>query len=357
MFKTLLVTGAAGFIGSNFVDAALEKGYRIVALDKLNYCGNLENLIDARQNDRFAFIEGDVADTAQVLALLQTYQVNSVVHFAAQTHVDRSIKDPTAFIEDNVVGSQHLLDASLQYWKTLDQASQRAYRHIHISTDEVFGDLTDDEAPFTETSPYCPNSPYSASKAAADMFVRAYGKTYGLPVVIVHPSNNYGPRQFPEKLIPLMIQRALAGDTLPIYGTGKNRRDWMHVSDHCRALLAVIEKAKASETFNIGSGVETTNIEIVETLCAILDQKRPKTAGHYRDQIEFVADRPGHDWRYAMDTKKAHERLGFRTCVSLQAGLEATVDWYLENAQWVEHILTGQYRQWIDSQYGVKRED
>lgn len=349
------MTGAAGFIGSNFVDAALAAGHRVIALDKLNYCGNLKNLGQASLSEHFQFICADVADTVTVKQLFADNEVDAIVHFAAQTHVDRSIKDPSAFIEDNVVATQRLLEVSLQYWEQLEDDAKLSYRHIHISTDEVFGDLTDDEAPFTESSPYRPNSPYSASKASADMFVRAYEKTYGLPTVIIHPSNNYGPRQFPEKLIPFMLQRALSGQTLPIYGTGLNQRDWLHVSDHCRALLSALRLSQPGDVFNVGSGVETSNLVIVHTICRVLDRLVPKSEGSYADQITFVADRPGHDWRYVLNTERARKSLGFQVSISLEEGLEDTIKWYLNHPDWMEHVLNGQYRQWVNEQYeGLK---
>lgn len=350
--STLLVTGAAGFIGSNFVDAALAAGHRVFALDKLTYCGNLENLTHASLSDHFHFICADCADVVKVKQVLVDNAIDAVVHFAAQTHVDRSIKDPSAFVEDNVVATQRLLEASLQYWRHLDDGAKSRYRHIHISTDEVFGDLTDDEPAFTENSPYRPNSPYSASKASADMFVRAYEKTYGLPTVIIHPSNNYGPRQFPEKLIPFMLQRALSGQSLPIYGTGLNQRDWLHVSDHCRALLSALTLSQPGDVFNIGSGVETSNLVIVQTICRVLDRFVPKSEGCYADQITFVADRPGHDWRYALNTEYAQKRLGFKVLVSLEEGLEDTISWYLNHPEWMQHVVSGKYRQWVNEQYG-----
>ena len=351
--STILVTGVAGFIGSNFVDEALGEGYRVIGVDKLTYCGNLDNLTSALLNDNFKFVKGDAGDIDLIKGLLQKYAVEAVVHLAAQTHVDRSIKDPSAFLTDNVIVTQRLLEASLQYWRSLGSREQERYRHIHISTDEVFGELSNDDPPFTEQSSYRPNSPYSASKAAGDMFVRAYGQTYGLPVITVHPSNNYGPRQFPEKLIPLMIYRALAGLSLPIYGTGKNQRDWLYVKDHCQALLSILRHSKGSEVFNIGSGVGSTNLEVVTTLCELLDQQRPKKQGRYIEQLVYVADRAGHDWRYVLNNQKAREELDFKVSVSLQDGLQKTLQWYLEHEQWVERVISGEYRQWEKLQYGA----
>ncbi|PAP77153.1 dTDP-glucose 4,6-dehydratase [Rubrivirga marina] len=326
----ILVTGAAGFIGSAFVRSALERrpGAPVVSLDALTYAGSLENLRDLPEPDRHTFVEGDVRDGALVRRLIQEHGVRLVVHLAAESHVDRSITGPSAFVETNVLGTQALLDACRE---------AEGVRFHHVSTDEVYGDLGPDDPAFTERTPYAPSSPYSASKAGSDHLVRAYARTYGLPVTITNCSNNYGPRQYPEKLIPVVIQRAVAGEPIPVYGDGGNVRDWLYVGDHCDAIWAVIDRGALGETYNVGGNAEVDNLTLVNTLCAILDDRRPDGAPH-ADLIEFVADRPGHDRRYAVDTTKIGG-IGWSPRQSLRSGLEATVDWYLGHQDWIDAVL------------------
>lgn len=330
MGKTLLVTGGAGFIGSCFVLRRIAAGDRVVTLDRLTYCGRKDNLADVLDHPRHTFVQGDIADGALVERLLKEHVPDAVVHFAAETHVDRSIAGPEAFVRTNVNGTVALLDAVTAWWRTLPDTKASAFRFHHVSTDEVFGALGPNDPPFTEASPYAPNSPYSASKAASDHFVRAYGQTYGLPVLITHCSNNYGPRQFPEKLIPHMITRALAGETLPVYGNGANVRDWLYVDDHCAAIDAVLEQAAAGARYVIGGENECDNLTLVRRLCAILDRLRPLPEGRsYADRIVFVTDRPGHDFRYSIDAGRIRTELGWRPQTSFDEGLEQTVRWYL----------------------------
>jgi len=326
----ILVTGAAGFIGSAFVRSALERrpGAPVVSLDALTYAGSLENLRDLPEPDRHTFVEGDVRDGALVRRLIQEHGIRLVVHLAAESHVDRSITGPSAFVETNVLGTQALLDACRE---------AKGVRFHHVSTDEVYGDLGPDDPAFTERTPYAPSSPYSASKAGSDHLVRAYARTYGLPVTITNCSNNYGPRQYPEKLIPVVIQRAVAGEPIPVYGDGGNVRDWLYVGDHCDAIWAVIDRGALGETYNVGGNAEVDNLTLVNTLCAILDDRRPDGAPH-AELIEFVADRPGHDRRYAVDTTKI-EGIGWSPRQSLRSGLEATVDWYLGHQDWIDAVL------------------
>lgn len=326
----ILVTGAAGFIGSAFVRSALGRRpeAHVVSLDALTYAGSLENLRDLSEADRHTFVEGDVRDGALVRRLIQEHGIRLVVHLAAESHVDRSITGPSAFVETNVLGTQALLDACRE---------ADGVRFHHVSTDEVYGDLGPDDPAFTERTPYAPSSPYSASKAGSDHLVRAYARTYGLPVTITNCSNNYGPRQYPEKLIPVVIQRAVAGEPIPVYGDGGNVRDWLYVGDHCDAIWAVIDRGAPGETYNVGGNAEVDNLTLVNTLCAILDDRRPGGAPH-ADLIEFVADRPGHDRRYAVDTTKI-ERIGWSPQQSLRSGLEATVDWYLGHQDWIGAVL------------------
>jgi dTDP-glucose 4,6-dehydratase len=325
----LLVTGGAGFIGSNFVLSALAAtGEPIVNLDKLTYAGNLRNLEALRADARHTFVRGDVCDRALVAELLARHRPRAVVHFAAESHVDRSISGPAAFVQTNVVGTFALLEEFRLYW---EKESKPDFRFVHVSTDEVYGSLGPHDAAFRETTPYAPNSPYAASKAAADHLVRAYHHTYGLPTLTTNCSNNYGPHQFPEKLIPLMIHQALAGEPLPVYGDGKNVRDWLYVGDHCDAVRLVLEKGKAGETYNIGGESERANLDLVHALCSLLDKAQPRPRGRYAELISFVEDRPGHDRRYAMDIAKIRRELGWAPRESFESGLEKTVQWYLQN--------------------------
>jgi dTDP-glucose 4,6-dehydratase len=325
----LLVTGGAGFIGSNFVLSTLaQTGEPIVNLDKLTYAGSLANLDSLKTNSKHVFVRGDICSRELVRSLLQQHKPRAIVHFAAESHVDRSIAGPTDFIQTNVVGTFALLEEARSYF-----GSQRPFRFLHVSTDEVYGALKFDEPAFTEARPYAPNSPYAASKAASDHLVRAYFHTYGLPTLTTNCSNNYGPRQFPEKLIPLVIRNALAGKRLPVYGDGRNRRDWLYVDDHCEAIRLVLEKGVPGETYNIGGESERGNLEVVQALCAALDRARPRKSGRYAELIEFVADRPGHDLRYAMDIAKIGRELGWRPKERFESGLEKTVQWYLAHEQ------------------------
>ncbi len=341
----ILVTGGAGFIGSNFVRQWLaEEPSCVVNLDLLTYAGNLDSLAHAAHDPRYHFVHGDICDGPLLGGLLAEYQPRAVVHFAAESHVDRSIDGPAAFVQTNVVGTFRLLEAARQYWARLAEPERSQFRFLHVSTDEVFGSLGP-QGKFTETTPYAPNSPYSASKAAADHFVRAYHHTYGLPVLITNCSNNYGPFQFPEKLIPLMILNALEGKPLPVYGDGRQVRDWLYVEDHCRALRTVLAAGTPGEVYNIGGDCERTNLEVVRTICRFVDRSRPDLPhAPCTSLIRFVPDRPGHDRRYAIDTRKIRTKLGWRPRESFTSGLERTVRWYLENAEWVERVSTGKYR-------------
>jgi dTDP-glucose 4,6-dehydratase len=349
----ILVTGGAGFIGSNFVlDWCAQFNETVVNLDKLTYAGNANNLQSLANNPRHIFVQGDIADSSTVAALLARYQPRAVVHFAAESHVDRSIHGPEDFIQTNIVGSFRLLEAVRGYHKGLDSKAQAAFRFLHVSTDEVYGSLNAGEPAFTEKNSYEPNSPYSASKAASDHLVRAYHHTYGLPVLTTHCSNNYGPYHFPEKLIPLMIVNALAGKPLPVYGDGMQIRDWLYVSDHCSAIRRVLEAGTPGETYNIGGWNEKPNIEIVHTLCALLDELRPRVDGKsYRDQISYVTDRPGHDRRYAIDARKIHSELGWKPLETFDSGIRKTVQWYLDHADWVAQVQSGAYRDWVQAHY------
>lgn len=349
----ILVTGGAGFIGSNFVlDWMATNQEPIVNLDLLTYAGNLENLQSLSADKRHVFVKGDIADSQLVSDLLHAHKVRAVVNFAAESHVDRSIHGPQAFINTNILGTFNLLECSKKYWSTLTPSEQEGFRFLHVSTDEVFGSLDTTEPAFTETHRYEPNSPYSASKAASDHLVRAWLHTYGLPVLTTNCSNNYGPYHFPEKLIPLVIHNALSGKPLPIYGDGKQVRDWLYVSDHCSAIRCVLESGKVGETYNIGGCNEKTNLEVVHTICDLLDIQRPKGNGHsYKDQITFVTDRPGHDRRYAMDAGKIERELGWRPQETFESGMARTIQWYLNNAQWTENVTSGAYRDWVAKQY------
>ncbi len=327
----LMVTGGAGFIGSNFVLATLaQPGEPVVNLDKLTYAGSVKNLEALRGDARHTFVQGDIADRALVRGLLQQHRPRAIVHFAAESHVDRSIEGPAEFIQTNVVGTFCLLEEARAYWTGLAAPERAAFRFLHVSTDEVYGSLGPGDAAFNEATPYAPNSPYSASKAASDHLVRAYHHTYGLPTLVTNCSNNYGPHQFPEKLIPLMIHHALAGKPLPVYGDGLNVRDWLYVADHCAALGEVLARGRPGEVYNIGGGAERKNIDLVRTLCALLDDARPRTGGSYASLITFVKDRPGHDRRYAIDSGKIQKELGWRPRESFESGLKKTVRWYLD---------------------------
>ncbi len=342
--KTLLVTGGAGFIGGNFVLQAVADGLTVVNLDKLTYAGNLDTLKSLEGNPRHVFVRGDIGDRALVSRLLAEHEPDAILNFAAESHVDRSIDGPAAFVETNVVGTLALLECARDWWKTLDGAARERFRFLHVSTDEVYGSLGA-TGKFTEDTPYAPNSPYSASKAASDHLVRAFHHTYGLPVLTTNCSNNYGPYQFPEKLIPLIIQRALAGETLPVYGDGRNVRDWLYVLDHCAAIRRVLEAGRVGETYNVGGDAERENLHVVKTICVLLDERRPLPDGRRRESlIEFVKDRPGHDRRYAIDASKLKRELGWKPSVDFETGIARTVDWYLDNQPWVKRVLDGSYR-------------
>ena len=350
---TILVTGAAGFIGSNFVlDWLSQSTEEVVSLDLLTYAGNLENLSSLNQNPHHHFVKGNIGDRDLVSSLLKKYDIRAVIHFAAESHVDRSIHGPGDFIETNIVGTYHLLESVRSYWNGLDEALKETFRFLHVSTDEVYGSLNDKAPAFTENHPYEPNSPYSASKAASDHLVRAWFHTYGLPVLTTNCSNNYGPYHFPEKLIPLCILNALNGKPLPIYGDGKQIRDWLYVKDHCSAIREVLKQGHMGETYNVGGWNEKTNLEVVETLCTILDELKPKSDGKsYADQITFVKDRPGHDRRYAIDASKLERDLSWRPQETFETGLRKTVIWYLEHETWVNHVVSGEYQHWVEKQY------
>ncbi|MEW5887744.1 MAG: dTDP-glucose 4,6-dehydratase [Pseudomonadota bacterium] len=350
----ILVTGGAGFIGANFViDWLRETGEPVVNLDKLTYAGNAESLAALAGDGRHIFVRGDIDDRVLVEALLRRHRPRALLNFAAESHVDRSIHGPEDFIRTNINGTFTLLEAARTYWSALDGAQRRSFRFLHVSTDEVYGSLGPGDPPFAETHPYRPNSPYSASKAASDHLVRAYHHTYGLPTLTTNCSNNYGPRQFPEKLIPLMILNAVEGKPLPVYGDGLNVRDWLYVADHCAALRAVLEGGRPGETYNIGGAAERTNIEVVRTVCALLDELHPHSpVTPHEKLITFVRDRPGHDRRYAIDARKIERELGWRPRETFASGLRKTVQWYLDNPQWVAHVRSGAYRQWLDQHYG-----
>jgi dTDP-glucose 4,6-dehydratase len=343
--KTWLVTGGAGFIGGNFVLEALARGdTRIVNLDALTYAGNRDTLASVAEHPNHVFVHGDIGDRALVASLLATHRPQAIVNFAAESHVDRSIDGPAAFVQTNVVGTLSLLEATRDYWKELDPAARDGFRFLHVSTDEVYGSLGE-SGTFTETTPYAPNSPYSASKAASDHLVRAFHHTFGLPVLTTNCSNNYGPYQFPEKLIPLVIQKALAGAPLPVYGDGLNVRDWLYVGDHCAAIRRVLEAGAIGETYNVGGDAERRNIDVVNAICSLLDARAPRADGQSRaTQITYVADRPGHDRRYAIDASKLKRELGWAPTVDFDTGMARTVDWYLGHADWVARVLDGSYR-------------
>lgn len=344
LMKTLLVTGGAGFIGANFVLQAVADGFRVVNLDKLTYAGNLDTLSRLASEPAHVFVQGDIGDRALVSRLLAERRPDAIINFAAESHVDRSIDGPAAFIETNVVGTLGLLECARDYWRSLEGEGREAFRFLHVSTDEVYGTLGD-EGKFTEQTAYAPNSPYSASKAASDHLVRAFHHTYGLPVLTTNCSNNYGPYQFPEKLIPLVTQKALAGEPLPVYGDGMNIRDWLFVGDHCSAIRRVLEAGRVGETYNVGGNAERNNITVVKTICALLDERVPLADGRARESlITFVKDRPGHDRRYAIDASKLESELGWKPSQTFESGIAQTVDWYLANQPWVQRVLDGSYR-------------
>jgi len=351
---SILITGAAGFIGSNFVLQWLAHSQEpVVVLDKLTYAGNPANLQSVWNDPRFKLVQGDIGDTELVDRLLSEHSPRAVLNFAAESHVDRSIHGPAAFIETNVVGTFRLLESVRAYWSALEPEKQQVFRFLHVSTDEVYGSLGPCDPAFSEKHPFAPNSPYSASKASSDHLVRAYHHTYGLPVLTTNCSNNYGPFHFPEKLIPLVLLNALRGKPLPIYGDGSNVRDWLYVRDHCSAIERVLEAGRVGETYNIGGVNEKTNLEVVGTLCAILDELSPRVDSRsYREQITFVKDRPGHDRRYAIDATKIDRELGWRPAETFESGIRKTVVWYLENQAWVEGVTSGAYREWVAKQYG-----
>jgi len=351
----VLVTGGAGFIGANFVldwlgDAGADA---ILNVDKLSYAGNRQTLAALEGNARHVFSQTDICDGPALDRLFATYRPRAVVHFAAESHVDRSIHGPAAFIQTNIVGTFTLLEAARAYWGGLDTPARSAFRFLHVSTDEVFGSLGPRDPQFSESTAYQPNSPYSASKAASDHLVRAYHHTYGMPVLTTHCSNNYGPYHFPEKLIPLMITSALAGGPLPVYGDGLNVRDWLYVGDHCAAIREVLARGRVGDTYNVGGWNEKTNLDVVHTLCDLLDELRPKEGGSYREQITFVRDRAGHDRRYAIDARKLERELGWKPAETFETGLRKTVRWYLDNQKWVQDAMSGEYRNWMGSQYAA----
>ncbi len=352
----ILVTGGAGFIGSNFVLDWLASGREaVVNLDKLTYAGNRENLGSVAGDPRHVFVQGDIGDQELVGKLLAQHKPRAVVNFAAESHVDRSIHGPEAFVQTNIVGTFRLLEAVRAHWGGLPEGEKSAFRFLHVSTDEVYGSLRPGEPAFTESHAYEPNSPYSASKAASDHLVRAYHHTYGLPVLTTNCSNNYGPFHFPEKLIPLMIVNALSGKALPVYGDGQQIRDWLYVGDHCSAIARVLERGRLGETYNVGGWNEKPNIEIVKTICGLLDELRPRSDGRsYAEQITYVKDRPGHDRRYAIDARKIERELGWRPAETFETGIRKTGNWYLENAGWVENVQSGAYRAWVETNYAER---
>jgi dTDP-glucose 4,6-dehydratase len=354
MGRTILVTGGAGFIGANFVLARVAAGDRVINLDKLTYAGNLQSLASLEGNDQHRFVQAGIEDSPEVTRLLAKHQPSAVVHFAAESHVDRSILGPEDFIMTNVVGTFRLLEATLDYWRSLPGDRREKFRFLHISTDEVYGSLGTTDSAFEETTAYSPNSPYSASKAASDHLVRAYHHTYGLPTLTTNCSNNYGPLQFPEKLIPLMILNALAGKPLPVYGDGLNVRDWLYVGDHCEAIATVLAQGRVGETYNIGGLNEMSNIDVVSTICDIMDELHPGGRPH-RQHITYVKDRPGHDRRYAINCSKLQGELQWRPRESFATGIRKTVVWYLDHLEWAQAITSGAYRQWMDLNY-VARE-
>ena len=352
----ILVTGGAGFIGANFVlDWLRECDESVLNLDKLTYAGNLENLVALKGDARHVFVQGDIGDGVLVADLLAQHRPRAIVNFAAESHVDRSIHGPGEFIQTNIVGTFNLLESVRAHFGTMSDGEKAAFRFLHVSTDEVYGSLGEIDPPFAETHQYQPNSPYSASKAASDHLVRAYHHTYGVPVLTTNCSNNYGPYHFPEKLIPLIIHNALAGKPLPIYGDGSNVRDWLYVGDHCAAIRRALSAGVPGETYNIGGWNEMTNLDVVHTVCDLLDALSPRAAGSYREQITYVKDRPGHDRRYAIDATKIERELGWTPQESFESGMRKTVLWYLDNPAWVAHVVSGEYRQWMDRNYGDRK--
>ena len=352
---TILVTGGAGFIGSNFIlDWLAQSDETVVNLDKLTYAGNRANLASLDKNGRHVFVRGDICDRVLLQTLFAEHRPRAVVHFAAESHVDRSIHGPAEFVQTNFVGTFNLLEETRAYWMALDAAAKPAFRFLHVSTDEVYGSLGPSDAAFAETTAYAPNSPYSASKAGSDHLVRAWHHTYGLPTLVTNCSNNYGPRQFPEKLIPLMIANALAGKPLPVYGDGQNVRDWLYVGDHCSAIRAVLARGRPGEVYNVGGNAEMKNLEVVHTLCAVLDALRPDPAGARERLVKFVTDRPGHDRRYAIDARKIAAELGWKPVESFKSGLAKSVQWYLDNGAWVADIQSGEYQRWIENNYAKR---
>lgn len=349
----ILVTGGAGFIGSNFVLASLEHGDdSVLNVDKLTYAGNLNNLQSVLQDTRHIFVHADICDNERMLALLMEYKPSAIVHFAAESHVDRSIHGPAEFIRTNINGTFSLLEAARSYWSGLLGKDKTSFRFLHVSTDEVYGSLGPDDEPFSETTAYAPNSPYSASKAASDHLVRSYFHTYGLPTLTTNCSNNYGPYHFPEKLIPLVIANALAGKDLPIYGDGQQIRDWLYVEDHCAAIRRVLKDGRPGETYNIGGWNEKANLDVVHTLCDILDELRPANgSSSYREQITYVKDRPGHDRRYAINASKIERELGWKPVETFESGIRKTVQWYLDNQAWVQDVQSGDYMKWLEKNY------
>jgi len=354
----ILVTGGAGFIGSNFViDWLAQSNETVINLDALTYAGNRENLSSLQGDQRHIFVHGDIGDLTLVGELLTKYQPRAIVNFAAESHVDRSIHGPGEFVQTNIVGTFNLLEAVRAHWSKLADNEKSNFRFLHVSTDEVYGSLAKNDPAFSETNRYEPNSPYSASKAASDHLVRAYHHTYGLPVLTTNCSNNYGPYHFPEKLIPLMIVNALAGKPLPVYGDGQQIRDWLYVKDHCSAICRVLEIGKPGETYNVGGWNEKANIDIVHIVCDLLDELRPRDDGNsYREQITFVTDRPGHDRRYAIDARKIERELGWKPAETFDTGIRKTLQWYLDNQAWVNNVLSGSYRQWIEKNYSGRTE-
>ena len=358
MNDCIIVTGGAGFIGSNFVNGWIKGGFsQVINLDKLTYAGNLANLADIEHNPQHIFVHGDIANRELIDDLFKQHQPCAIINFAAESHVDRSIHAPGEFIQTNIVGTFNLLEAARAYWSDLNEADKICFRFLHVSTDEVYGSLNATEPAFTETKAYEPNSPYSASKAASDHLVRAYFHTYGMPVLTTNCSNNYGPYHFPEKLIPLVIHNALAGKPLPVYGNGLQIRDWLYVGDHCAAIRRVLEAGKVGEVYNIGGWNEKANLDVVHTLCEILDQEKPKQSGRYCDLITFVTDRPGHDQRYAIDASKIERELGWKPAETFETGILKTVKWYLANQDWVHNVTSGEYKNWVNKNYQERGEE
>ena len=353
----IFVTGGAGFIGANFVLSWLaQSDEAVLNYDKLTYAGNLNNLTSLRHDNRHIFVQGDICDGDKLAALFAEHKPRAIVHFAAESHVDRSIHGPAAFVTTNVNGTFSLLEAARAYWNSLEAQEKKDFRFLHVSTDEVYGTLGPEDPPFSETTAYAPNSPYSASKAASDHLVRAYHHTYGMPVLTTNCSNNYGPYHFPEKLIPLIITNARAGKDLPVYGDGQQVRDWLFVTDHCAAIRRVLEDGRLGETYNVGGWNEQTNLSVVHTICNLLDELQPKAQGSYRDQIKHITDRPGHDRRYAIDARKIERELGWKPAETFTTGLRKTVEWYLANDAWVAQVQSGDYMKWVDLQYSNKEQ-